>query len=63
VEAHGDRAGRDPWRLALVALDQAFDGQAPLEALPVFAAVPAAARTMGRQSSCQGEVEVSTANG
>lgn len=35
----GERAIRSPWRLALAALDDAFDGAAPLEKLPVFALV------------------------
>ena len=34
--AGGDRAIREVWRLALAALDDAFAGQAPLEALPLF---------------------------
>ncbi len=46
--AGGDRAVREPWRLALVALDQAFDGQAPLDSLPVFDAVPAPDREVIR---------------
>src|SRR5512137_2583785 len=38
--AGGDRAVREPWRLALVALDQAYEARAPDEALPALAAVP-----------------------
>jgi hydrogenase maturation protein HypF len=36
----GDEAIRQVWRLALVALDDAFDGRPPLEALRLFDAVP-----------------------
>lgn len=39
--AGGDQAIRQPWRLALAALDDAFAGAPPLDALPVFAGVPA----------------------
>jgi len=35
--AGGDAAIREVWRLALAALDDAFDGAAPLAAFPVFA--------------------------
>ena len=35
--AGGDTAVREVWRLALAALDDAFDGDAPLEAFPLFA--------------------------
>jgi hydrogenase maturation protein HypF len=52
--AGGDRAVREPWRLALVALDQAFDGRAPLDALPVLAAVPAADREVVRRMVAAG---------
>jgi hydrogenase maturation protein HypF len=36
----GDRAVREPWRVALAALDDAFGGDPPLGALPLFRAVP-----------------------
>jgi hydrogenase maturation protein HypF len=36
-----DEAIRQVWRIALVALDDAFDGAPPLERLPLFASVPA----------------------
>jgi hydrogenase maturation protein HypF len=39
--AGGDRAIHDPWRIALAALLDAFDGAPPLERLPLFAKVPA----------------------
>jgi hydrogenase maturation protein HypF len=38
--AGGDRAIREVWRVALAALDDAFDGDPPLNRLPLFAAVP-----------------------
>ncbi|ABC80252.1 (NiFe) hydrogenase maturation protein HypF [Anaeromyxobacter dehalogenans 2CP-C] len=39
--AGGDRAIRDPWRIALAALLDAFGDDAPLDRLPLFAGVPA----------------------
>ncbi len=39
--AGGDRAIREVWRIALAALDDAFDGDPPLAKLPVFAAIAA----------------------
>jgi hydrogenase maturation protein HypF len=47
--AGSDRAIREPWRVALAALDDAFDGAPPLEALPLFAAVDPAAVRVVRQ--------------
>jgi hydrogenase maturation protein HypF len=47
--AGGDRAVRQPWRVALSALLDAFDGAPPLEGLPLFRAVPAAARETVRR--------------
>jgi hydrogenase maturation protein HypF len=38
--AGGDAAIRHPWRIALALLDDAFDGQAPLDAFPLFSARP-----------------------
>jgi hydrogenase maturation protein HypF len=38
--AGGDTAVREVWRLALAALDDAFDGDAPLDAFPLFAGLP-----------------------
>jgi hydrogenase maturation protein HypF len=37
----GDRAIREPWRIALALVDDAYGGVVPPEALPLFAAVPA----------------------
>lgn len=39
--AGGERAIRNPWRIALAVLDDAFDGAPPLEKLALFDAVPA----------------------
>ena len=34
--AGGERAIREPWRLSLALLDDAFGGQAPIDAIPLF---------------------------
>jgi hydrogenase maturation protein HypF len=47
--AGSDRAIREPWRIALAVLDDAFDGAPPLEALPLFARVDAASVRVVRQ--------------
>ncbi|HSP34995.1 MAG TPA: carbamoyltransferase HypF, partial [Thermoanaerobaculia bacterium] len=36
----GDQAIRQPWRIALALLDDAFGGESPLHAIPLFRAVP-----------------------
>jgi hydrogenase maturation protein HypF len=36
----GDKAVREPWRAALAALDDAFDGDTPIAHLPLFAGIP-----------------------
>jgi hydrogenase maturation protein HypF len=38
--AGGDAAIRHPWRIALALLEDAFDGQPPLDAFPLFTALP-----------------------
>jgi hydrogenase maturation protein HypF len=38
--AGGDMAIRQPWRLAFALLDDAFRGEAPVEAFPVFRRIP-----------------------
>ncbi len=38
--AGSDQAIREVWRIALAALDDAFDGRPPLESLPLFARIP-----------------------
>jgi hydrogenase maturation protein HypF len=38
--AGGERAIREPWRVALALLDDAFDGEPPLDVLPLFERVP-----------------------
>jgi len=38
--AGGDQAIRQVWRIALALLDEAFDGQPPLHAIPVFRDMP-----------------------
>jgi len=50
----GDRAVREPWRIALAALDQAFDGRAPDAGLPVLDAVRPADREVVRRMVAAG---------
>jgi hydrogenase maturation protein HypF len=38
--AGGEQAIRQPWRLALALLDDAFGGEAPLDGLPLFERIP-----------------------
>jgi hydrogenase maturation protein HypF len=52
--AGGDEAIRQVWRLALAALDDAFDGRPPLDRLPLFAAVPARDVAVVRQMAAKG---------
>jgi hydrogenase maturation protein HypF len=47
--AGGDRAIREPWRIALAALADAFGGEPPLEALPLFRAVDPREREVVRR--------------
>jgi hydrogenase maturation protein HypF len=47
--AGADSAIRSPWRIALALLEDAFDGRAPLDALPLFSAVPAQDVSVVRQ--------------
>jgi len=47
--AGGDLAIRQVWRLALAVLDDAYGGDAPLDALALFAEVPAAEVAVARQ--------------
>jgi hydrogenase maturation protein HypF len=37
----GDQAIRQPWRIALALLDDAFHGEPPLESIPFFQSIPA----------------------
>jgi hydrogenase maturation protein HypF len=52
--AGGDRAVREPWRVALAALDDAFEGAPPLEALALFREVKASELRVVRQMIAQG---------
>jgi hydrogenase maturation protein HypF len=52
--AGGDEAIRQVWRLALAALDDAFDGAPPLDDLAVFGAVPGRDLAVVRQMIAQG---------
>jgi hydrogenase maturation protein HypF len=47
--AGSDRAIREVWRIALALLDDAFDGEPPLDALRLFAGIPAKHRGIVRQ--------------
>ncbi|HEX6098710.1 MAG TPA: carbamoyltransferase HypF [Thermoanaerobaculia bacterium] len=38
--AGGDQAIRQPWRVALALLDDAFDGEAPVQLIPLFRELP-----------------------
>jgi hydrogenase maturation protein HypF len=49
-----DEAIRQVWRIALVALDDAFDGAPPLERLPLFASVPARDVAVVRRMAARG---------
>jgi hydrogenase maturation protein HypF len=52
--AGGDKAVREPWRVALAALLDAFGEDAPLEGLPLFAAVPPAELAVVRRMLAAG---------
>ncbi len=47
--AGGDQAIRQPWRIALALLDEAFDGEPPLDVIPLFESVPAPAIAAARR--------------
>jgi len=52
--AGGDEAIRQVWRIALAALDDAFEGAPPLEALALFREIPARDRAVVRQMIAKG---------
>ena len=52
--AGGDLAIRRPWRIALALLDEAFGGDPPLDALALFADVPASEIALVRQMIREG---------
>lgn len=47
--AGGDAAIRNPWRIALALVEDAFDGRPPLDALPLFSTIPSQEVTVIRQ--------------
>lgn len=47
--AGGDAAIRQPWRIALALVEDAFDGRPPLDALPLFSGIPSQKETVIRQ--------------
>ena len=60
--AGGEKAIRDVWRIALAALDDAFDGAAPIEKLALFRDIPPAEIAGVRQMIAKG-VNVPLARG
>ncbi|HEY5949695.1 MAG TPA: carbamoyltransferase HypF, partial [Kofleriaceae bacterium] len=60
--AGGDTAIREPWRIALALVDDAFDGAAPLAKLPVFAGLRASDIELVR-AMIRGEINAPLARG
>ena len=60
--AGGERAIREPWRTALALLDDAFDGEPPLDLLPLFQRVPRE-RVVALRSLLAARVQTSEAHG
>jgi hydrogenase maturation protein HypF len=52
--AGGDAAIRHPWRIALALLEDAFEGQAPLDALHLFSKIPVPRLAVVRQMLATG---------